>query len=490
MGFSAMRPLKIFVVLCLAIVVATIGGTPASADTIYLKNGRKIIASHVVRKDGQVTFETAAGQLSLPASIVDRVEEDVETGDSQPTASGDRAASLAIAPPNAISAAAGDEAAHAAVHDGSIDTGMLARLESDADLNPSASAISRVVAAETAAAQFEITVGDLQKAQSFYQAALRYTPDNAGLLIGSAYLHLRRSEYTAALDLLDRAQRSEPDSPDAAKLTGWAYYGLNRLDDAVKEWKRALALRPDTDVQQALDKVERDANEEADYKEGETLHFRLRYNGGEAPQLAHDVLQTLEREFDEISTALDYTPPEPIAVILYTNQTFTDITRAPSWVGALNDGRMRIPVEGLSSMTDELARVLKHELTHSFITQKTQGRCPIWMQEGIAQYMEGKRSHAVAATLSAEYEQHMEISLASFESSWMNLPPETVANAYAWSLAVIETLVNADGMDDLGRILDRIGSDSTAQDAIRSILHESYADLMQDTVQYLRKAYL
>ncbi len=265
---------------------------------------------------------------------------------------------------------------------------------------------------------------------------------------------------------------------------------MNRLDDAAKEWKRALALRPDTEIQQALDKVERDVKEEADYKEGETLHFRLRYSGGAAPELAHDVLRTLEQEFDQISAALDYTPPEPIAVILYTNQTFSDITRAPSWVGALNDGRIRVPVEGLSSMTDELARVLKHELTHSFITQKTQGRAPIWMQEGIAQYMEGKRSHDAAATLASEYEQHMEISLASYESSWMNLPPATVANAYAWSLAVIEAMVNANGMDDLGRILDRIGSESAPQDAIRSVLHKSYADLMQDTVHYLRNAYL
>ena len=50
-------------------------------------------------------------------------------------------------------------------------------------------------------------------------------------------------------------------------------------------------------------------------------------------------------------------------------------------------------------MTDELARVLKHELTHSFVGQKTDGRCPVWLQEGIAQYMEGKRSRAMPPRL-------------------------------------------------------------------------------------------
>ena len=53
------------------------------------------------------------------------------------------------------------------------------------------------------------------------------------------------------------------------------------------------------------------------------------------------------------------------------------------------------PVEGLTTVTDELARVLKHELTHSFVGQKTDGHCPVWLQEGIAQYMEGKRSRTM-----------------------------------------------------------------------------------------------
>jgi hypothetical protein len=486
MRSSAAHSVRLFAVLCLAGVIPGI----ASADTIYLKNGRKITASNVVQENGKVSYETSAGHLSLPASIVDRVVRDAAPLESAAGTPSDRAANLPIAPPNALSPATNDEAARGAVRDGSIDLGLLARLESEASANPSTTALARVVAAESAAAQFEISVGDFGQAAAHYNAGLRFAPDDVGLLLETAYLHLRRSEYSAALDLLDRARRIEPDSPDAAKLAGWAYYGLNRIDDAVSEWKRALALKPDVEVQHALEKAERDAQQEAYYREGETTHFRLRYDGGAAPGLARDVLRTLEAEFEEISSAMNYEPPEPIGVILYTNQAFMDITRAPGWAGALNDGRIRVPVEGLSSMTDELARVLKHELTHSFVGQKTGGRCPVWLQEGIAQYMEGKRSRNVAAALSSAYEHNMEFSLASYETSWMNLPRDTAATAYAWSLAVVETIVNVDGMDDLGRILDRIASQSATEDAVRAVLHDSYADLMQSSVQYLRKAYL
>ena len=479
------RALRFLAVLCLA--TGIVGG--ASADTIYLKNGRKIIASHVVEENGQVSYETSAGRLSFPASIVDRVVRDDASRTSTAGTPADRAANLPIAPPNTLSTPSDDPAAGAAVRDGSIDNDLLSKLESEATANPSPTAIARVVAAESAAAQFEISVGDYEHAVDHYNVGLRFDSNNVRLLLEAAYLHLRRSEYTAAEDLLDRARRIDPDSAETAKLSGWAFYGLNRAADAVTQWKRAMELSPDAETQHALAKAERDAQEEAEYHEGETSHFRLKYNGDAAPDLAEQVLKTLESQFEEISTTLNYVPPEPIGVILYTNQTFTDITRAPSWVGALNDGRIRVPVEGLSTMTDELARVLKHELTHSFISQKTGGRCPVWLQEGIAQYMEGKRSRVNAGALSAAFEQHMEISLASYETSWMNLPRDAASNAYAWSLAVVEAIVTVNGVDDLGRILDRIAGGSTAEDAIHAVLHEDYPGLMLFTAQFLHKAY-
>jgi tetratricopeptide (TPR) repeat protein len=482
MPFPAAHFSRFCAALCLA--AALPGGL--LADTIYLKNGRKIAASHVVEENGQVSYETSAGRLSFPLSIVDHVTHDDSAPISTAGTAADRAANLPIAPPD-VPASSRDSAV---LKDGSIDGDLLARLESEATANPSPSAVARVVAAESAAAQFEISVGDFEHAVDHYNIALRFDPNNTGLILEAAYLHLRRSEYTAARDLLEHAHTVDPSSAEVYKLLGWAYYGLNRAADAVTQWKRAMELKPDDETRKALEKAERDAQEEAEYHEGETLHFRLKYSGGAAPELAHDVLRVLESQFEEISTALNYVPPEPIGVILYTNQAFMDITRAPSWSGALNDGRIRVPVEGLSTMTDELARVLKHELAHSFVTQKTGGHCPVWLQEGIAQFMEGKRSRSNAGTLVAAFERHMEFSLPSYETSWLSLPKDVASVAYAWSLAVVEYIVTDDGADGLERILDRLAAGDSAEDALRAVLREDYPEMMLSTVQFLRKAYL
>jgi hypothetical protein len=113
MRFPAAHPSRLFAALCVA---AAVCGA-ASADTIYLKNGRKITASNVVQENGQVSYETSAGHLSLPASIVDRVVRDAAPLESAAGTPSDRAANLPIAPPSALSPATNEEAALGAVRD-------------------------------------------------------------------------------------------------------------------------------------------------------------------------------------------------------------------------------------------------------------------------------------------------------------------------------------------------------------------------------------
>jgi len=284
-------------------------------------------------------------------------------------------------------------------------------------------------------------------------------------------------------------RRVAPEDSEVSKLAGWAYYGLNKLDQAVAEWKHAESLRPDAEVEAALRKAERDKQEEEQYKENGSSHFTLRYSGASEPALARDVLHTLEWHYDVVESALSYSPPESIGVVLYTQQAFADITQAPAWVGALNDGRIRVPVHGLVDVTPELSRVLKHELTHSFVQQKTRGRAPTWIQEGLAQWMEGRRSDVTATALLAIFRSNPELTATHYGDNWMKLSNEDAAMAYAWSLANIEFIIRSDGSTDMDRILGRLAKGDTAEVALRAVLHSNYAELTRDTVEYLKKSY-
>jgi tetratricopeptide (TPR) repeat protein len=464
----------------------------ASADTIVLKNGRRILALSVVEEGNKVKYLTSAGELSLPKSIVDHIER----GGAFPTADspGSAAANLSIAPPAMQPGSSGggsgnEEIERAVVHDGSIDREYIAKLEGEARSGTQQAKFSAAIG-HHAAATFELTRGDMEHALSDERTALTFAPEEPALLMNLAYIHLRRSEFKQSLDYLERARRVAPDNPDVAKLAGWAYYGMNNLPQAVAEWKRAMVLRPEAEVQAALEKVQRDKQEEENYKENESSHFKLRYSGAAAPALARDVLRTLEMHFSAIESALNFAPPESIGVILYTQEAFADITRAPRWVGALNDGRIRVPVQGLTGVDQELSRVLKHELTHSFIQQKTHGHAPTWIQEGLAQWMEGQRSGENAAALVQINAGGHGAPLGSLEGSWMGLSGDAARYAYAWALANMEYIAQANGMGDVERILDHIGSGMAAETALREVLHSDYNDLMQSTAEYLRKTYV
>ena len=324
----------------------------AAADTIVLKNGRRIVASNVTEDNDHVSYDTPAGQMSIPKSIVARIDRDGFGYSSAAKASSEPPVSA----PQVTPVHGYDEVASLTVHDDAIDFTYLAQLEVNAR-SGGATAIDKVAAGHYAAAQFLVAKGDTSSAIDHYREALSFAPDNLGLLLNLAVLYLRQSQFTTAMDPLEHARSLAPDSPDVAKLMGWAYYGANKMDQAVAEWQRAERLRPDADVERALEKAERDKAEEESYREGETAHFVLKYNGSATPDLARGILHVLEDDFRDLESELDFTPPEPIGVILYTEEGFADITRAPSWVGALNDGRMRIPVQGLTSVTPELARV-------------------------------------------------------------------------------------------------------------------------------------
>ncbi|OLD79865.1 MAG: hypothetical protein AUF67_14475 [Acidobacteria bacterium 13_1_20CM_58_21] len=480
----------------LSVALLSVSGR-AAADTIVLKNGRRIIALSAVEEGDKIKYLTSAGELSLPKSIVDHIEK----GGSVPMAGspGADAANLDIAPPVMESSGAIAEVEHGAVHDGAIDREYIAKLEGAAR-SGGRQANQSAALGHHLAANFELSRGDMEHALSDARTALNYAPEEPALLLNVGYLLLRRSEFKESLEFLERARRFAPDNPDVPKLEGWAYYGLNKIAQAVAEWQRAQALRPDKEVQLALDRALADKQEEESYKENESSHFKLRYSGAAAPALAREVLRTLERHFSAIESELNFTPPEPIGVILYTQDAFSDITKAPSWAGALNDGRIRVPVQGLAGVDSELSRVLKHELTHSFIAQKTRSAClglaascaihaPAWIQEGLAQWIEGQRSREDAAVLLQIYNDNKAIPLSRLEGSWLNMSGDTARYAYAWALANIEYIVQADGMGDVERILDRIGAGMATETALRDVLHSGYDDLMQSAAEYLRKTY-
>ena len=456
------------------------------ADVIYLKNGRKIVAQVTKEDDKQVYYEADGGEFAVAKSMVDHVEKSATPpaapaqGPSKPS----RDVPLPITPPVDTSMEGGS----GVIHDDAVDEAYLTQLTDDAIHNATPENLHKLKQAFQAAAVFLTRKGDPEAAIIKYREAIKYLPHDQGLELALGYLLWKQEHYLEAVDLLSPEADRFPQSPDFRVLLGSSYYGMENLDQAITEWNKALAVQDNAQLREAVAKAQRERDVSGSYSELRSEHFLLRYDASQNEKLSGEILNSLDGSFQDLVLDLDYSPTEAIVVILYPNQAFRDITRTPSWVGALNDGKIRVPVSGLTQMTPDLARVLKHELTHSFVRQITLGHCPTWFNEGLAQLEEGSTTAALGSQLARAIAAGSIPPYPSLEGSFVNLPPDQVVLAYAKSLAALEYLRDVFGMGEVRRMLRQMpASDFSAvlEDEVRM----TYPSFEEEVANYVVKKY-
>jgi hypothetical protein len=453
----------------------------AWSDTIVLKNGRKILADHVQESGNHYQYDIGDDTYAIPKSLVDHVE----AGGMPASLSSAGAKNIGDLPTfsSADNLANEGDLPGKIIKDGKVDIDALTALEGKGNAELSATA-------DFIAGKLEFDHGNMAQARRYLESALRYQPENSTILIYYAAVLVRTGSATQALSYAQRATHAAPDSPDAYTMLGYVQFASDHTKDAIASWKHSLQLRPDPAVQQLLDKAQRENTAESDFAQRESSHFVLHYEGKQTSEtLRGQIIAVLEADYDDLARDLGNPPHDNILVTLYTEQAFFDVTQAPSWSGAINDGKLRIPVSGLSSMTPELARVLKHELAHSFITQLSGGRCPPWLHEGIAQFLEPKTLGGVGRQLAQLFKAQQNIPLNALEASFTRLSGSQAYLAYAESLAAVSYINDTYGMSDIQRILQMLGQGSSTEAALRATLHSDYGQLETDVAKYLSDKY-
>lgn len=446
----------------------------AKADTIRLKNGRSIIADHVRENGNRYEYEIGEDSYAIPKSSVDHVE-----AGGIPTRSSGAAAEDIPSFASANSLAHEGDLIAKVVREGKVDRDALAGLENKGNAELAATA-------DFIAGKLEFEHGDIARAREYFENALRFQPDNSTILIYYAALLTRTGNASRALPYAERAVRSSPSSADAWTILGYTQFSSDHTKDAVTSWKHSLELRPDAKVQQLLAKAQREQTAESDFSQGESIHFTLHYEGHQTSDaLRAQIVAALESDYDDLVRDLGSPPRDNILVTLYTEQSFFDVTQAPSWSGAINDGKLRIPVSGVNSMTPELAHVLKHELAHSFVTQISGGRCPMWLHEGIAQFLEPRSLSGQGRQLSQLFQAQKEIPLNVLEGSFMNFSGAQAYVAYAESLAAVSYINDSYGMSDIQRILQRLAEGNSTEAALRATIREDYGQIQTNMTRYL-----
>jgi tetratricopeptide (TPR) repeat protein len=455
------------------------------ADTIKLKDGR-VIHCDYAKEDGKV-LRYWVGEASLTISLdkVESIEKDNIKGEALVT---NPNAERTIESSKETSKTPADDSSKnkliqfqipiIRVNGVSLDLKATDELEAKLKNNPSDKELINILVTSLNAIAFaEDQAGHKTKAKELLERSLKWQPNNSNALMLLSKNEIDTGHYNEAVRQARKAVEADPKNQFAHYLLGQGYYLLENLQDAVNAWQTALKLGENALIREDLTKAKNELARAKDFTSSRSRFFNIVIEGDSLNNgLESQLLVVLENKYDTLRRSFSYEPKERISAIFYTKSTFSDITQAPSWAGALNDGKLRVPIGGVSSVDDELTRTITHELTHSFVYFKAQGKCPVWLNEGIAQVMEGKSANVYHTQLAALIAGNPQFGLKVLSGSFTGFSTAQALVAYAYSLAAVEMLSQR-GISTLMDILGDLSQNYTIDQALSR--HTSYKDLAE-----------
>ncbi len=328
-------------------------------------------------------------------------------------------------------------------------------------------------------ARERLLAGDPVEATRLLRIALARDPLSLPTLHSLVDAYLSLGDARAARQMAERAVKIDGRDARSRALLGDALAAQGDRGGAIEQYERSLLLHPDANVRRKLSEV---APPPAQAAQG--AQFRLRYDGGVNEPMGVAVLKSLANAFEEHAARLGFRPDAPVTVVLQTEAAFQD-GPTPPWAAGVNDGTIRVPVQGLTHPTARLIGVLRHELAHSFVAWRTRGNCPTWLHEGISQWLEGGDPARADARLTGLARSGRLPSLLTLEGPFQAVPPSELHQAYEVSLSATAYILRVKGEAGVQRLLASLGDGHPSEEALPVALSMSYSEVQKAWATHL-----
>lgn len=315
-------------------------------------------------------------------------------------------------------------------------------------------------------------LGELEEAVEELRAAVAKDPESALFATKLGIVLMKLEKPGEAKQWFARALAVDPAIVAARARLGQILHAEGALKSAIREWERVMEQDPGReDVGKLLEAARREYEAEKDHTQEDSAHFVVSWDGRQDRSVGARILRVLEDAYESVGVELGIYPSDKVRVVLYSEQEFHAVTGTKAWVGALYDGRIRIPVKNFFTAEDRIAGSIRHEYTHVAVHSVTE-RCPAWLNEGLAQHFEG-RDPRVAAALSVQAAREQALySLAELEQPFTRFGDAAAARlAYAQSHSLTAFLLEEHGPDRIGRFLRALAEGKGPDEASGAAFH-------------------
>ena len=307
---------------------------------------------------------------------------------------------------------------------------------------------------------------------------------------------------------VDEQMQSAPDSPETAYFRGRVLFEQGKYQESVKQFEEARSHGAER-IDEELRLARAAAAEVKGDQVHESAHFTLRTRPGKDALLVPYALSALERSYDSLTKDLGYAPKDKIRVEVYESAqalarvsplTVAEI-KASGTIALCKYNRLMITSPRALLRGYSWLDTLAHEFTHYLVTQKGRNTVPIWLQEGLAKFLEtrwrGEPGLAVdelsLQLLTRAAKAKTLIPFAAMHPSIAKLPTqEKAALAFAEVEAAMRLLYLRGGQTALTELVAAMASGMTDEQAVAQAYGKSFpqfeADWRAEVAKPRRKA--
>jgi tetratricopeptide (TPR) repeat protein len=308
---------------------------------------------------------------------------------------------------------------------------------------------------------------------------------------------------------VDELVQAYPDSPESAYFRGRVLFEQGKYDEAVKAFRQAgeRGVTPgtyDALLRRGTSQVENDARlaraaaeETASDETFESEHFVLKTRPGKDTLLAPYALAALEKAYAGLTKDLGVVPPGKVRVEIYdsarslahVSPLTVEQIKASGTIALCKYSRLMITSPKALLRGYAWLDTVSHEFVHYLVTQKGRNTVPIWLQEGLAKFLEtrwrGTPGLAVddvsLQLLQDAARKNKLIPFSRMHPSIAMLPTqEQAALAFAEVEAAIRLLYQRGGQAALTELVSSMASGFSDQQAVAQAYGKSFKEFEAD----------
>jgi tetratricopeptide (TPR) repeat protein len=340
--------------------------------------------------------------------------------------------------------------------------------------------------------------GNYEDALTHYENALYEMQGNPQLTAKCGLAALQLMKYNEALDYFNRALKQHPDSFFLLFSAGKCNYELQYYYEAIDFWEKALANADNENQKQAVKNAIMSAKELLASTDGSTRdenqRFVIHFAGSSEDDLGDVAFDTLDDIFYDVTDLLQFNPDVKINVVFFLTEEYYKINK--NWsAGAAQGIQIMVPLKSGYKSEDYVRGLLAHEFTHTIIHLKTNNRCPLWLNEGIAQYSEFAAANGSPEEMRYDYTSIYEnefiekqdfFKLNDIHRYMRGSNRRNISKAYIASYLAVRCIADYYGDYTFDTILTELGEGKSIDEAMLEATGNDMADFQLEYEEWLR----